>query len=190
VFSIGRVRSFAGGLPFLGAGFVLAVVTCGGIVEERLSAGSPGVAFTANALVTFAAILALCLVQGRARLSRAALPQAVGAACGIVAIHLALRIGIFHAAPWMSERPPQLVNDAVAVGSTLAVVWACARQLNTRLLVGTLVVLTVYRSTARFWHLDLPPHGFLLTVQDCVVAQCVAGALALAIYREMSRDAA
>ena len=189
--AISSVRSSAACLVFFCAGLVLALVTCGGILEERLSSGNPGVALAANALVTFGAILALGLIQRRAPLSnRAAVPQAIGAACGIVAVHLAVRMGIVHAAPWMSEKPPQLVNDAVAVFSTLAVVWACARRLNPGLLVGALVVLTLYRTTAGFWHLDVSPHGFLVTVQDFVLAQFVAGAVALGIYRHMTRDAA
>jgi hypothetical protein len=187
--SIANVRASAACLLFFGAGLVLAVVTCGGILEERLSSGSPGVAVAANALVTFGAILALGLVQRRAPFSnRAAVPQALGAACGIVAVHLALRLGIVHLAPWMSEKAGQFVNDAVAVFSTLAVVWACARGLSLRLLIGALVVLTAYKMTGRFWHLDVAPHGFVITVQDFVVAQFVAGVVALTVFREMTRN--
>ncbi len=189
--SLPSVRRSAACLLVFLAGLILAIVTCGGIVEERLSAGSPVIAMAANALVTFAAILALGVVQLRApHSSRAAVPQVLGAACGILAIHWALRLGIIHAAPWMSERPPQLVNDLVAVGTTLALVWACARGLDARLLAGALVALTAYRSSAQLWHLDLAPHGFQVTVQDFVVAQFVAGAIALGLFREMTRRAA
>lgn len=184
-----HVRISFGCLLFFGAGLVLATVTCGGIVEERLSSGSPGVAVAANAVVTFGAILALGLVQRGAPFSnRAAVPQALGAACGIVTVHLALRTGLIRAAPWMSERPAQFVNDAVAVYSTLVVVWACARGLSLSLLVGALVALTAYRITGQYWHLDVPPHGFLITVQDFVVAQFVAGVVGLTIYRQLTRD--
>jgi len=187
--SIANARTLAGCLLFFAAGLVLAVVTCGGIVEERLSSGNPGVAVAANALVTFGAILALGLVQRRAPFSnRAAIPQAVGAACGILAVHLALRVGVVHTAPWMSEKPRQLVNDAVAVFSTLAVVWACARGLSLRLLIGVLVVLTTYKMTGRLWHLDVAPHGFVITVQDFVVAQFVGGLVGLTLFREMTRN--
>lgn len=186
---IAHARTQAGCLLFFAAGLVLAIVTCGGIVEERLSSGNPGVAVAANALVTFAAILALGLVQRRAPFSnRAAVPQALGAACGIIAVHLALRVGVIHQAPWMSEKPRQLVNDAVAVFSTLAVVWACARGLSLRLLVGALLVLTTYKMTGQLWHLDAAPHGFVITVQDFVVAQFVAGVVALTVFREMTRN--
>ncbi len=71
---------------------------------------------------------------------------------------------------WLAERPPQLVNDGVAALSTLLLVWACARRLDLRFLVGALVVVTAYRRTAWLWHLDLPPHGFVLRVQDIVIA--------------------
>ncbi|HEY1695768.1 MAG TPA: hypothetical protein VGG39_26555 [Polyangiaceae bacterium] len=183
-------RTSAVRLAFFAAGLLLAVVTCGGILEQRLSSGSPRVALVANGLLTFAAILVLGLVQRRESLAPAGvLPQALGATLGIVAVHAALRLGLLPEAPWMSERPPQLVNDAVAVFSTLAVVWACARGLRLRLLIGALLLLTVYRATAHFWHLDAAPQGFLVTVQDLVVAEVVALALALGLYRGMVRRA-
>jgi hypothetical protein len=176
-------------LTLFTAGAALGGVTSGGIVEERITSGSPGVAFVANALITFTAILVVALVQRRAPWRKTVvLPQAFGAVCGIALVHVALRLGVFAAPSWLSERPPQLVNDAVAVFSTLALVWACARRLDLRLLVGALLAVTAYRMTSCFWHLDVAPHGFLFRVQDLVIAQVLAVALALPVYRGMTRQ--
>jgi hypothetical protein len=172
------------------AGFLLAAVTSRGIVEERLSAGSPQVGLVVNGLVTFTSILTLAIAQRRAVHARGALvAQGVGAMTGIAAVHIALRVGWIPGTAWLVERPAQFVNDSVAVGATLAVVWACARGLRLWLLLGSLLVLTAYRVTGRFWHLDAPPQGFQTTVQDFVIAQFVGAALALGIYRGMTRDA-
>jgi hypothetical protein len=185
-----RARSSAASLTAFVAGAVFAMVTSGSLVEERSSSGSPSVALVANALITFAAVLVLGLVQRRVALARrVVLPQALGAVCGILVVHLALWTGLLAAPVWLSERPAQLVNDAVAVFSALAIVWACAGRLDLRLLVGALLVVTAYRATARFWQLDVAPHGFLFHVQDLVIAQFVAAALALPLYRGMTRHA-
>ena len=130
------------GAAFL-AGAALAVVTSGGIVEERLSAGSPRVGVVVNALVTFGSILTLGLLHRRAPLVAGVIvPQAVGAVLGVLGIHLALRCGWIAGAPWLAERPAQLVNDAVAVFATLTIVWACANRCDLRLLVVALAVLS------------------------------------------------
>jgi hypothetical protein len=157
------------GAAFL-AGAALGIVTSGGIVEERLSAGSPHVGVVVNALVTFASILTLGLLHRRAPLvARVIVPQVAGAALGVLGIHLALRWGWIAGAPWLAERPAQLVNDAVAVLATLMVLWA-------------------YRATGSLWHLDAAPHGFMVTVQDLVIAQLACAALALPLYQWMTRD--
>ena len=78
----------------------------------------------------------------------------------------------------------------MAVLATLTVVWACARGLDLRLLVVALLVMATYRATGRFWHLDAAPRGFLVSVQDLVIAQLVCAAVALPLYRWMTRDAA
>jgi hypothetical protein len=176
------------GASFL-AGAVLALVTSGGILEERVSAGSVHVGAAVNAVVTFAAIATLGLLHRRAPLvSRVIVPQAMGATVGVLGIHLALRWGWLVGAPWLAEGPAQLVNDAVAVFGTLAVVWACANHLDLRLLVVALVVTSVYRATGTYWHLDAAPRGFLVPVQDLVIAQLVCAALALPLYQRMTRD--
>ena len=49
--------------------------------------------------------------------------------------------------------------------------------------------MTLYRATSRLWHLDAAPHGFVFTVQDLVLAQCAAAAIALPLYRQMTTHA-
>jgi hypothetical protein len=71
-----RPRSPAAAPTVFVAGAVFAMVTSTGLVEERSSAGSLNVAVVTNALVTFAAMLVLCLVQRRVDVSaRALLPE-------------------------------------------------------------------------------------------------------------------
>jgi hypothetical protein len=176
------------GAAFL-AGAALAAVISGGLVEERLSAGSLHVGAVVNALVTLASILTLALLGRRVPLGPGVVvPQVAGAAVGVLLVHVALRRGWITGAPWLAERPAQLVNDAVAVFATLIVVWACVNRRDLRLLVAALAIALLYRATGRFWHLDAAPLGFLVTVQDLVVAQFVCAALALPLYDWMTRD--
>jgi hypothetical protein len=177
-------------LASFASGAALALVACGGIVEERVSSGDPGVAVAANLFVTLAAFLVLrALRKGGPVGPGVVASQIAGALCGIAVVHLALRAGVVASRPWLSERPPQLVNDAVAVFSTLALVWACARGMSLRLLAAALLVLAAYRQSWRFWHLDAAPHGFAISVQSFVVAQVVAAAVALVVYQGVSRHA-
>jgi hypothetical protein len=170
------------------AGTALGLVTSVGIVEERLSAGSPTIALVVNALVSGSALLVLALVQRRRPLSVEVITsELLGAATGVLLVHAAVRGGLVSAPYWLAERPPQLVNDVVAVLSTLLLVWACARRVDLRFLVGALLVVTAYRATAGLWHLDLPPRPFALRVQDIVIMQFVAAALALPLYRHTTR---
>jgi hypothetical protein len=166
-------------------GLLLALVTSGGLLGERLSVGSLRVTLAINALVTCVAILVLVLTEKHAGAHGAAgfLPLALGAALGIALVHLALRAGIVDGAPWMSERPAQFVNDAVLVAALLGVVCASLRDFQPGVLVAALFLLTAYRMTAALWHLDVAPHGFTIPVQDSVVADVVAAAFALPVYR-------
>jgi hypothetical protein len=165
-------------LEALVAGTALGLVTSGGIIEERLSFGSLFVGVVVNAFMTLASFMTLCLVERRARV-----PEAIGAVVGILLVHLALHLGWISAPPWLTERPLQLVNDGVAVFATLMLVWGCAQGFDIRLLLVALVALTLYRVTRGFWHLDMPPHGFAIPVQDLVLAQCGAVAVALLFFR-------
>ncbi|MGD0529492.1 MAG: hypothetical protein ABSE49_30420, partial [Polyangiaceae bacterium] len=104
---------------------------------------------------------------------------------GVAVVHLLLRREALPGAPWLSERPAQLVNDAVAVSCLLALAWASARDLDVRLLVLAFLVVTAYRVTASMWHVDQAPGGFQATVQQLVVAQLVGAAIALAVWRSL-----
>ncbi len=119
------------------------------------------------------------------RVGRGALvvAQVLGAAVGIALVHATLRREVVGAMPWLSERPAQLVNDVVAVSGLLALVWASASRLDTRIFVIALLVMTAYRATASAWHLDHAPHGFQTTIQELVVAQFVAAAIGLLVFR-------
>jgi hypothetical protein len=177
-------------------GLILALATSGAILEERVSAGSVRVALLANLAITSVAITLLAFassgaaalplaVTGHARRIAVALPQILGALAGILLVHAAVRRGAIAGPPWLCEQPAQLVNDAVAVFAILAVLWGCARDLDSRWLALALVVVTVYRATALHWHLDRPPHGFQATVQELIVAQFIAVALGAALFRTL-----
>jgi hypothetical protein len=170
------------------AGAVLGLVVSAGIIEERLSTGSPAVALVVNAIVSASALLVLAFVQrGRRLTSEVVVTELLGVVTGMVLIHLAVRGGLVRAPYWFAERPLQLVNDVVAAFSTLLLVWACARELDLRFLVAALVLVTAYRATSGLWHLDLPPRPFSLKVQDLVIMQFVGAALALPLYRHTTR---
>ncbi len=176
-------RSTAAGSFGLGA--VVAVAASAGLVGERMTRSAPPIVLLANAVVTLAAVLAIAVVMRRPKEGRyapaAIVPQVAGAVFGIAAVHLAVRaVGT---APWLSERPAQMMNDAVAVFGLLAIVWACAHQLDARVLVAVLACVTLYRATSPLWHLDRAPGGYAISIQQLVVAQLVAAALALGVFR-------
>jgi hypothetical protein len=186
-------RSEALGSPLLSTalGAVLAIVTSAGIVGERLSSGSVRTALASNALMTGTAIVVLAAVRGRSGSSalRGLWSLAIGGAIGIVAVHAVLRLGFVAIPSWMSERPAQLVNDAVAVLALLLVVRASARDFEPIGLALALGLLTLYRLTGARWHLDVSPQAFAISVQTAVVAHVVAAALALPVFR-VARDGA
>ena len=166
-------------------GLLVAVAVSGGIVGERVTLGQLGVALVANAVATLAAVIAARATMRRPQGLPDLVPQVVGAVAGVGLVHLLLRYGALGAVPWLSERPPQLVNDAVAISGLLVLAWACARKLDPYLLVLALLIVTFYRMTATAWHLDRAPGAFHATVQQLVVAQLVAVAIALGICRTL-----
>jgi hypothetical protein len=168
------------------AGAVFGAITSGGILEERLSAGNPTVGMIVNAFMTFLSLLALGMVERRRSSGGVLLLQLLGAIVGIASVHMALRAGWIAAPSWLTERPAQFVNDGVAVFGTLAVVWACARRFDVRVLLLALFIVTAYRVSGRFWHVDVAPGGFSVSVQDLILAQFGAVALALPLYRRMT----
>jgi hypothetical protein len=176
-------------------GLCVALAASGGILSERISGGSLRVGFVANVVITLSAIVAFVVTMRAVSTSRDAasglsksqvLAQALGGVLGILLVHAVVRGGSV-GAPWLSEKPAQLVNDGVVVFAILAVVWGCARNLDPRVLIVALVLVTGYAATAGRWHLDRAPHGFDATVQQFVVAEFVAVALAVAIFRTLVR---
>jgi len=178
----------------LGVGLLLGLVTSGGIAGERITRGAIGAALVANAAVTLVALFAIVPTMRRMLVSfgdgeRARtihplvvlVPQIVGAAAGIFVVHFVLRREALGALPWLSERPAQLVNDAVAAAGLLALVWASANDLDPRVLVIAFIGVTLYRLTSPLWHLDAAT--FHTSVQELIVAQLVAAALALGLFR-------
>ena len=192
---------FRGAAAAFVTGLLVALATSAGIVSERIAEGAFGVALAANAVATIAAIVALEFTMRPAPalfadisaadreprwdgLRRAAIPpQALGAVAGIAFVHLALRREVIGMMPWLSERPAQFVNDVVAVFGLLALVWATANRLDTRLFAAALLVMTAYRATSFAWHLDQSPHGFQTTIQQLVLAQFAAAAFGLILFR-------
>ena len=175
----------------LGSGLVLALVTSGGLVGERISEGAPWVAAAVNALVTVVSVLVLAITLQHlgARMGAAArMAQVGGAMVGVALVHVLVRERVFFDVPWLSERPTQLVNDATAAGATLVLIWACARELDVRVFGVALALVTLYRVTAFRWHLDQAPHGFQNTVQQLVVMQFAAVALGLLIFTQVRRS--
>lgn len=172
----------------LGAGFLVAIATSGGLVGERLSEGDVRVAVTMNALITSVSVFALILTArwDGARPRQFFVRQALGALVGIGVVHLMLR-GSIVSAPWLSERPAQLVNDLVAVFGVLVLVWAASRRVDARVLLVGVGLVSAYRASASRWHLDQAPHGFSLTIQQLVVMQLLGVALAMVVFRAVSR---
>ena len=151
------------------AGLALAVVACGGILADRLSLGDVKVATVAHVVLTIA-VIGLVHAQRRSIDAHRLGAQMAGAAVGIMLAHAVIQSAAIGAAPWLDERPGQLVNDAVAVFAPLAIVWASTRRPpSTVVLVGTLLLVTVYRATGSMWHLDAAP--FVYSVQDLVTGE-------------------
>lgn len=161
------------------AGFVFALVACGGVLAERLTHGELRVAAVAHVLYTAAVLVVAARRDSSARLIAA---QLFGASLGITVAHAALRASEAGASPWLAECPAQLVNDAVVVFAPLAIVAASSRRPpNTVALVATLAVVTVYRMTAPLWHFD--GGAFQHTVQELVTIELGCAALGLAAFR-------
>jgi len=187
-------------------GLLLAIATSAGIVGERVTLGRVAVGVIASGAATLAALVVAGANARRALVTflevprpgshehpREArlhplvilVPQILGAVAGVLLVHLLLRRGVLGTFPWLSEKPAQLVNDAVAVSSLLALAWACADDLDPGVLIVAFVVVTLYTATAHVWHLDRAPGGFQTTVQQFVVAELVAAAIALGVYRTL-----
>jgi hypothetical protein len=177
-----------------GVGWLVALATSAGIAGERLTRAALPMVVLANAVATLAGILAIVVTMRpmivlfdaaerpkKLHTFAVLVAQIAGAVAGIAMVHWAVRREVLGIAPWLSERPAQLMNDAVAVFGLLAVVWACARGLDLRLLVLALVGVTLYRVTSPLWHVDRAPGA--ISIQQLVVMQFMAAALALGVFR-------
>jgi len=169
-------------------GFALAIVACGGILAQRVSKGDVRAALVAHVFLTIAVLLvARVAPHHHHRSARTA--QLVGAAAGIAVAHYVVHASPLAAIPWLSERPAQLVNDAVAVFGPLAIIWASSRRLHTTAVVATLLLVTAYRATASHWHVDggggvsggVFPTTF--SVQDFVTGEFAGSAISVALFR-------
>ncbi len=184
-------------------GLLLSLTTSAGVVAERLLGGNIQAALSADVIVLGVAIVAVTLtsrplvtffgdtsdaswlVRLRARVLIG--PQLLGVVSGVALVHISLRYSGFSALQWMSERPAQFVNDAVAALGTLAAVWACAsKPVRTYLLLEMFGLLLLYRATGHLWHLDRAPHVFRASIQELVAAQVIAAATGLLAFRKFS----
>lgn len=190
--------------------------TSGGMLWERLSFGDPGVASVVGGgmllstsflllLTRRARMLALRSAAGsplrtalfrrerfdghviyRMRDSVFLTAQLAGAVIGATTVCAATHLGPLAMSTWLSANPALLVNDIVAGTAILLFVWALARDLDTRLLVTALLVLTAYRFTEGRWHVVGAPHAFFVTVQRALLVQFVTIALAMIHVRVRS----
>lgn len=197
-------------------GLLLSTVTSSAILVDRLTRGEPWVVLVTDAVTASVAVLVLATTcrwffdapfssstgaSGearvraalRARLVRVMLAQAVGAVLGVLAVHLALRGSPFGAYAWLSERPPQLVNDFASAFGALALLWACAWQpvgaLSSLIAVA---ISALYAFTAPRWHLDAwgeaLRHGAHapISVQLAVLVQLACTAVGVSAFHRRS----
>ncbi|HLM57325.1 MAG TPA: MIP/aquaporin family protein [Pyrinomonadaceae bacterium] len=134
----------------LGTALLLAAVVGSGIMGERLSGGSAGLALLSNTLPTAAALVALILTFGPisgahfnpavtlADASQGGLPwreapayvlaQAAGAFAGVAVAHLMFGEPLFSASANERAGLAQGFSEFVATFGLLSVVWGCARH--------------------------------------------------------------
>lgn len=133
----------------VGAALLLATVVGSGIMGERLSGGSAGLALLANTLATGAVLVALilalgpisgahfnpavslCLAWERAfpwrDVSRYVAAQFIGAVTGVLVAHLMFDLSPFSLSRHVRAGPAQLFSEFVATFGLMAVVWGSSR---------------------------------------------------------------
>ena len=134
---------------FVGTGFLLAAVVGSGIMGERLSGGSVGLALLANTIATGAMLVALILTFGPisgahmnpavtlADASRGGLAwrdvpgyfvaQLTGALAGVVCAHLMFGIAVFAPSQRVRAGAPQMFSEFIATFGLMSVIWGCSR---------------------------------------------------------------
>ena len=141
-------RRFAA--EFLGTLLLLAAVVGSGIMAERLSGGSVGLALLANTIATGAALIALILAFGSvsgAHFNPAVtladafvggtawsdvppylLAQIAGAYSGVAAAHLMFGLTVFSISTHSRSGGAQVFSEFMATFGLMAVIWGCARS--------------------------------------------------------------
>ncbi len=144
--SLGRRLTAEG----VGTAFLLAAVVGSGIMAERLSGGSEGLALLANALATGGALVALILSFGPisgahfnpavtlADASQGGLPwreaplyigsQVLGAFAGVAAAHLMFGEPLFAASSHVRAGAAQALSEGIATFGLLCVIWGVSRS--------------------------------------------------------------
>lgn len=164
----------------------------GGVVVERLSAGSLSFAACATLVTAAATALAAVTVRRAIEAGRSGerepgppalvLVQMFGLAMGVAFVHAVLAlIAPPPVAGALAEAPAQLVNDGVLVGGLLLLVWsnvAASRRVRTGLALAAFGLIGAYRATATTWHVDAISFASL-TVQHFVCVELAAAAAAL-----------
>jgi len=134
----------------LGTALLLATVIGSGIMGERLSGGSVGLALLANTIATGAALVALILTFGAvsgahfnpvvtlADASQGGMAwrdvpayivaQVVGAFGGVAVAHFMFEEPLFSASTHIRSGPAQLASEFVATFGLLAVIWGSVRR--------------------------------------------------------------
>jgi glycerol uptake facilitator-like aquaporin len=133
----------------VGTAFLLAAVIGSGIMGERLSGGSIGLALLANTVATGAALVALILTFGpisgahfnpavtlcdatQGGLAWREVPvyiiaQVIGAFVGAASAHVMFGLPLFFASKHTRSGGAQLFSEFVATFGLLAVIWGCVR---------------------------------------------------------------
>jgi glycerol uptake facilitator-like aquaporin len=135
---------------FVGTLLLLAAVVGSGIMAERLSGGSTGLALLANTIATGAALVALILAFGSvsgAHFNPAVtladaycsgtvwrdvppyvLAQVAGAYSGVAVAHLMFGLSVFSVSTHSRSGGAQVFSEFVATFGLMAVIWGCARS--------------------------------------------------------------
>ena len=152
----------------VGTALLLAAVVSSGIMGDRLSGGSVGLALLANTLATGAALVALILTFGPisgahfnpavtlADASQGGMPwrevpwyvaaQVIGAFGGVAAAHAMFEAPLFFASRHVRSGPSQAFSEFVATFGLLAVIWGCARSRSSAVPFGVAAYIT-----AAYW---------------------------------------
>ena len=134
----------------IGTAMLLAAVVGSGIMADRLSGGNDGVALSANAIATAAALVALILTFGTisgahfnpavsvADASQGGLrwhdvpayvaAQVLGAVCGVWTAHAMFGERLLMLSVHARSGPAQLLSEYVATFGLVSVIWGCSRR--------------------------------------------------------------